>query len=197
MITLPQNYSVENLGESINFSVPFKKFLGQIIGAGIYMLAFFAIIVYAIFSMSMPASTMTVPASFIPFLILGFCLSIIESLWLLYGMEILEVRNAHIVIKHQIFGFGLSKKFHSNKVNGVFVSQSKIADQFLWQSNKGFKPADFTKGMIAINYGKTLFGGVKTFRFGTNLNEGEAQQIANLIQEKFPQYKYSPSKKTS
>jgi hypothetical protein len=189
MITLPQNYTVETLEESINFSASFKKLWIDIISVGVEILVFLALVVYAIFNMS-------VPASFIPFLLLIFVLFVIELLWLLYGVEILEVRNAHIVMKHQIFGFGLSKKFHSNKVNGVFVSQSKMNDQLTWQLSNGFKPADFKKGMIAINYGKTLFGRVKTFRLGTSLNEIEAQQIVKIIHEKFPQYKYSSSKKT-
>jgi len=189
MITLPQNYKVENLEKSINFSVAFIKRWADIISVGVEILVFLAIVVYAIFNMS-------IPASFVPFIILMFVLFLIELLWLLYGVEILEVSNAHLVMKHRIFGFGLSKKFRSNKVNGVFVSQSKVNDQFTWQLSNGFKPADFKKGMIAVNYGKTLFGRIKTYRFGTNLNEVEAQQIVNLILEKFPQYKYSSIKKT-
>jgi hypothetical protein len=186
MITPSQNYTVENSEESINISVSFKKLWGDIISVGVEIFIFLALVVYAIFNIS-------IPAFFVPFLILFFALFLFELLWLVYGVEILEVRNAHIVMKHQIFGFGLSKKFQSNKVNGIFVSQSKIDDQFLWQLTKGFMPADFKKGMVAFNYGKTLFGSVKTFRFGTSLNEGEARQIVNLIYEKFPQYNYKKS----
>jgi hypothetical protein len=187
MIKSPQNYTVENSQESINFSVSFKKLWSDIISVGVEILVFLALVVYAIFNM-------TIPAFLVPFLILFFVLFLIELLWLVYGVETLEVRNAHIVMKHRIFGFGFSKKFRSKKVNGVFVSQSKIDDQFFWQLSKGFKPADFTKGMVAINYGKTLFGRVKTYRFGANLNEVEARQITNLILEKFPQYYYKKSK---
>jgi hypothetical protein len=196
MITSSQKYTVENLEESITFSVPFRKLWTDIMGAGIYVLISFAIVAYAIFNRSMPASNMAIPAPLIPFLILIFVLLVIELLWLLYGVEILEVSNTRIVIKHRIFGFGLSKRFRSNKVGGVFVSRNKIDDQFFFQLSKGFKPADFTKGMVAINYGKTLFGRAITYRFGANLTEVEAQQIVNLIREKFPQYKYSPVKKT-
>jgi hypothetical protein len=186
MITPSQNYMAENSEESINFSVSFKKLWGDIFSVGVEILIFLALVVYATFNMS-------IPAFFVPFLILFFALFLIELLWLVYGVEILEVGNAYIVMKHRIFGFGLAKKFRSNKVNGVFVSQSKIGDQFFWQLSKGFKPTDFTKGMVAINYGKTLFGRVKTYRFGTNLNELEAQQIVNLIHGKFPQYDYKKS----
>jgi hypothetical protein len=187
MNTSKQNYTVENSNESIKFKASFKKLWVDIISVGIEILVFLVLVVYAIFNMS-------IPAYFVPFLLLIFVLFLIELLWLLYGVEVFEVSKAHIVMKHHIFGFGLSIKFRSNKVNGVFVSHSKINDQFTWQLSNGFKPADFKKGMIAINYGKTLFGIIKTYRFGTNLNEVEAQQIASLVLEKFPQYKYSSTK---
>jgi len=183
MITSNQNYTVENSDAFIRFKVSFKKLWVDIISVGIEIFIFLALVVYATF-------TMSIPVYVIPFLILMFLLFLIELLWLLYGVEMLEVNDIRIVMNHQIFGLGLSKKFHSNRVNGIFVSHSKINDQLTWQLSNGFKPADFKKGMLAINYGKTLFGRIKTFRFGANLNEVEAQQIVNLILEKFPQYKY-------
>src|SRR5574341_29395 len=189
MITSHQNYTVENSDETINFNVSFIKRWIDIVSVAIEILAVFAVVVYAIF-------IMPIPASFVPFLILFFVLFLVELLWILYGVEILEVSNSRIVIKHRIFGFGLSKKFLSKKIGGVFVTRSKIDDQFLWQLTKGFMPADFKKGMITIYYGKSLLVRIKTFRFGTTLNENEAPQIVKIIHEKFPQYKYSPSKKT-
>ena len=196
MITSSQKYTVENSEETITFSVQFKKLWTDIVSVGIEILVSLAIIIYAIFNMSTPAADMSIPAALVPFLILFFVLFIIELIWLLYGVEIFEVSNAHIVIKHRIFGFGLSKKFHSKKVNGVVVSRNKIDDQFFWQLTAGFRPADFKKGVVAVYYGKSIFGRKKFFRFGTNLNDIEAQQIVNLIHEKFPQYKYSSVKKT-
>jgi hypothetical protein len=189
MSTSHQNYTVENYGETINFKVSFIKRWIDIVSVAVEILAVFAVVLYSIF-------IAPVPASFVPFLILFFVLFLVELLWILYGVEILEVSNSRIVIKHRIFGFGVSKRLLSKKIGGVFVTRSKIDDQFLWQLTKGFMPADFKKGMITIYYGKSLLGRIKTFRFGTTLNETEAQQIVKLIHEKFPQYIYSSGKKT-
>ena len=187
MITSNQNYTVENSDGSIRFKVLFKKLWVDVITVGIEITVFLALVVYASF-------TISISVYVVPFLILIFLLFLIELLWLLYGVEVFEVNNSRIVMNHQIFGVGLAKKFRSNRVKGLFVSRSKINDQLTWQLSNGFKPADFKKGMVAINYGKTLFGRIKTYRFGANLNDVEAQQIVNLILEKFPQYKYVPTK---
>ena len=195
MIASSQKYTVENSNETITFNIPFRKLWADVITVGIEILVSLAIIVYAIVNISLPASDTSIPTPLIPFLVLFFVLFVIELLWLLYGMEIFEVSSSHIIIKHRISAIGLSKKFHSSKVNGVFVSQSKIDSQFTWQLTAGFRPADFKKGMVAIYYGKSIFDRKNFFRFGTNLNEIEAQQIVNLIHEKFPQYKYSSVKK--
>jgi hypothetical protein len=93
-----------------------------------------------------------------------------------------------------MFRYGFSKKLLSTRVDGVFVSSQKIDEQFYWQLSERYKPLDFKKGMIAIYYGKTLYDRVQIFRFGTNLDKGEAQQIVKLIHEKLPQYIYSKSK---
>ena len=173
----------------MTFHVSFIKRWVDIVSVAVEILVVLAVVLYGIF-------ITPIPASFVPFLVLFFVLFLVELLWILYGVEILEVSNSRIVIKHRIFGFGLSKRFPAKKIGGVFVTRSKIADQFLWQFGKGFMPADFKKGLITLYYGKSLWGRIKTFRFGTTLNETEAQQIVKLIHEKFPQYIYSSSKKT-
>jgi len=196
MIVLSQKYTVEHSEETITFSVPFGKLWTDVVAVGVEILVASAFIVYAIINISAPASDTSVPIPFIPFLILILVLFVIELLWLLYGVEILEVNKTHIFIRHRIFGVGLSKRFRFDKVEGVFVSRNKIGDQFFFQLTKGYMPTDFKKGMIVVYCGKTIFGRTKIFRFGTNLNEVEAQEIVNLIHGKFQQYKYSPVKKT-
>jgi membrane protein YdbS with pleckstrin-like domain len=126
MITSSQKYTVENSEESLIFSVRFKKLWTDTVLVSIEILVSLAIIIYAIFSMATSASDTFIPSALVPFLILFFVLFIIELLWLLYGVELLEVSNAHIVIKHQIFGFGLSKKFRFKKLMACLFQVTKL-----------------------------------------------------------------------
>jgi hypothetical protein len=184
----PQNYTVETSDQSINFSVPFKRLRTSIFSVGIEIFVLFGISLYGFFNTSYP-----IPTYLLPFIILFLLLFFVELFWLLNGMEFLDVSNNQIVMKHQIFGVGLSKKFVPNKIDGIFISRQKIDDLMWVRENNGFRFSDFQKGKVAINYGKTLLGRIRTYRFGTNLNEVEAQEIVKLILEKYPQY--SPKKK--
>jgi predicted DNA-binding WGR domain protein len=131
-------------------------------------------------------------------LILVSVLMVLELPWLLLGLEIVEVSGNHIVIKHQVLGFGITKKFSLNRVNGVFVSRQDNSDVNYYFDAKELKFffLSFKQGKVAVNYGKTILGGINTIRFGANLDEGEAKQIVKLIHEKFPQYIYKKSKNT-
>jgi len=121
-------------------------------------------------------------------------LMVAELLWLTLGVEVVEVDNDHIAIRHQIFGIGISRQFYSDNINGVFVSRHKI--DWLTYSDKGFRFIDFKKGLVAINNGKTTLGEPQTFRFGTALNEAEARQIVVMIHERFVRYQYRRPKTT-
>lgn len=103
-----------------------------------------------------------------------------------------------IVIKHQVLGLGLARKFSLNRVNGVFVSRQDNSDLNYYLDSKELKFffLSFKQGKVAINYGKTILGGINTIRFGASLHEGEAKQMVKLIHEKFPQYIYEKSKNT-
>ena len=122
-----------------------------------------------------------------------FLLHCIEFLWLLLGVETLEVHDNYIIIKHLIFGFGIHKKLLSEKVDGVFISRQEDHHQTCLGEYRRVWFLYFNNGRVAMNYGKTLFSGVNTFRFGAKLHEGEARQIVRLIHEKFPRYVYKPS----
>ena len=142
--------------------------------------------------------TRQLPLLFIVFAIIMWAifavLMVAELLWLTLGVEVVEVDNDHIAIRHQIFGIGISRQFYSDNINGVFVSRHKI--DWLTYSDKGFRFIDFKKGLVAINNGKTTLGEPQTFRFGTALNEAEARQIVVMIHERFVRYQYRRPKTT-
>ena len=115
----------------------------------------------------------------------------IEMLWLLVGREIVEITDDAITISRQILGRRITAiKFRADKINGVFVSSQKDTP---FHAGDAIIPY-FKDGKIAFNYGKRLFGGVATFRFGSILNNGEAGHLVSTIQNRFPRYRYDPNR---
>lgn len=117
----------------------------------------------------------------------------VELLWELFGVEVIEVDAERIVIQHTIFGLGVSKKLFVKKINGLFLSrQEPDGCSDLYFSSREYRFWSFKRGQIAINCGKTIWGGVQTFRFGGILGEPDARQIVSLVHRRFPQYMYRP-----
>ena len=145
-----------------------------------------------------PAPAFADSPSFPPFLFLAILLVVgplmlVESLWLLCGVEIAEITENQITIKHQILGLGISKNFEAQGIEGVFVSNPRNIQ--VDDSAREFKFISFKRGIVAINYGKTLFGGPRTYRFGSMLDREDAKRIVERIHERFPQYKYRDRRK--
>ena len=184
------------MGSSLKFSIPYRKFAWRIFGLSFGLLFIATQFLLPYFTTLISEEIYPAPMISLSFgLILISILMVLELLWLLLGLEVVEVDSNHIVIKHQVLGFGLTRKFNLKRVNGVFVSRQD-SDLNYYLDTKEFKFffLTFKRGKVAINCGKNIFGGINTIRFGANLDEGEAKQIVKLIHEKFPQYIYEKPK---
>ncbi len=194
MLTTTQHYTVENLGSSLRFTLPYRKSWARSL----------VIILVLLGSPLLPLSfifqptdlTRQLPLPFIVFAMISWAtlaiLMVVELLWFALGLEVAEVDDNHIVIRHQIFGVGISRQLHSDSIHGVFVSRQR--NDWFTYSDRGFRFADFKKGLVAINSGKTIFGEPQTFRFGSILNEAEAKQIVTMIHQRFLRYRYRHQK---
>jgi hypothetical protein len=190
MSTIAQKYKIEKTDSSINLIIPYQKYWVLIFFLSLGFFILLGIVVSSFVESDLNVVLPLIFFCFVPFAILIF----IELIWLLIGKEVIEVNKDCIVIKHQIIGFGLSRKLISNKINGVFVARQNNYGEPAYF--KEIKFVNFSIGKVAINYGKTIFGGVNTIRFGSNLSEGEAKQIVGIIHESFPCYIYSNPPKT-
>lgn len=190
MLTKTQHYTVENLGSSLRFTLPYRK--SWIRSLFIILLLLSAPLLPSLFIFQPTALTRQLPLLFIAFALIMWAimavLMVVELLWFTLGLEVVEVDNDHITIRHQIFGVGISKQLYSDNIKGVFVSRHRI--NWLTYSDRNFRFFDFKKGLVAINSGKTIFGEVQTFRFGSVLNEDEARQIVVMIGERFLRYQH-------
>ncbi len=203
LITTP-HYKVENLGASIRFISPYRKsefraFVSIIsLGSILLLPLLLPIIMPGRIDLALvlrsPVSPIIILA--IIFAVIGVILQLIELLWLVTGLEVVEISENQIIVRHQVIGLGISRKFRSESITGVFVSRQKNDWLTYFPMERGNRFLDFRKGLIAINYGKTILGKPKTFRFGSSLNHEEAKEIVAIIHQKFLQYKYRNPKNT-
>jgi hypothetical protein len=190
MHTALQNYLAEDTGSALKFISPYRKPWLTIL----LLLSEIAVcMIGLLWYLRDPAHIFADLPSFPPFPFLAVLLVVgplmlVESLWLLCGVEIAEVTDSQIIIKHQILGLGISKSFEAQGIDGVFVSNPRNVQSD--DSAREFRFINFRRGIVAINYGKTFLGGPRTYRFGSMLGREDAKRIVELIHERFPQYKY-------
>jgi hypothetical protein len=113
--------------------------------------------------------------------IVGF---FINASWYLVGCEILEVSSISISVQQRLFGLSRTHEFFAGDIKRLRVSQRLISLQERMASILSlFDLATLSQSPLAFDYG------AKTYRFGNNVDEGEARQIVALIHQRFPQYR--------
>ncbi|HMB24432.1 MAG TPA: hypothetical protein VKP08_16430 [Anaerolineales bacterium] len=191
MYPATQKYTVEDTGSALRFSSPYRKswlLIFTLAGTVITACALVLASLLHAFAPETVSLLMALPLPFALALLLFGTLPLVELLWQLVGLEVAEVTESQITIKHQIFGIGISKNLYAQTIDGVFVSHQR--NDWLVYMSRDIKFLDFKKGAVAINYGETLLGRVRTYRFGSILEKEAGTQIVELIHERFPQYKY-------
>jgi hypothetical protein len=134
---------------------------------------------------------------FLLFLLVEIEHLIVELFWQFAGKEVMEISQDGIVVRHQIFGLGILRRYRIDKLSSVFVTRYKVDyDWFdIFIIYPPFSICWFKYGKVAFNYGCCwLVGGPNTFRFGTGLGWKEATQIVSIIYNRFPQYQFKQSK---
>jgi len=124
-------------------------------------------------------SGMWIFAMFITFMLL-FLLSIglpaiYTFFWQLAGKEIISINSAVMSITNQIFGW---KKVYEYEIMDIKDLRASIPQKDLFARIKILQHSK-QNGMIAFDYGS------KTFRFGLDIDEAEAKQIASEVHGRF------------
>ena len=195
-----QHYKIEYSASTLRFTFPHKKQWYSVL-----LELFMFIVLISMFYPSHPASpafttvlseSIQSPAYLFVLLLNKSIITLLigiwtlELFWLLMGKEVVEVTTNAILIRHKILGFGISKKYQADKIDGLFASQKKINWWLVPHFGRLYGFFWFKNGKIAVNSEKSFLLGVKTFRFGSILESTEARQIVALIHKRFPQYKY-------
>ena len=95
-------------------------------------------------------------------------------LWQLIGREIISVESGLLTIKRSVFGLGSTRKFETGSIKNMHV----IPDQEI------SIPGIYNKKLSGRQGGKIRFDyGMKTIRFGMDIEEPEANMIIDRLRQ--------------
>jgi hypothetical protein len=204
VFTTPRSYTVEDLGSSLRFVFPYRyiDFITGDIVIGALLIGIFIVFVVVFPPYISQALYVTknlrfvvMALVFLLFFMLVIISFFIDLAWQLNGTEVVEINGDGISICHQVFVFSSREKYNAEKISCVFISRQGASgivavSSFVTPGNpREMTFHNFKRGKIAFNYGKTLFGGVNTFRFGSILDQDETKQVVAIIHQKFPPYR--------
>lgn len=96
-------------------------------------------------------------------------------LWMIFGKEIITLKSDVLCIKKDVNGFGKEHEYDLSHLKNIRLMPG------------GFNPFDFSSSMRFWGYGGGLIAfdyGAKTFRFGSSIDEAEAEIIISKLKER-------------
>jgi hypothetical protein len=105
----------------------------------------------------------------------GGCFVIYIWLWNVAGKEKIVASDMGLSIKRELFGFGREKEYEISSISNLRVSPQP------------YNPFNFSSGLQAYGIGGGIIAfdyGARTYRFGSSLDEAEANQIISSIKQR-------------
>jgi hypothetical protein len=189
------NYTFETIGSTYRFDAPIRKdWLGIFVNA--LAVVFVAWIVWPsnlglLSDGSVQAANVLLLAA-TGIIAVGLALQVLEIIWQLLGHEVMEVSDDAVIVRHHILGFGPSRRVPVDKVTGL-ATGSPEGRRGLWNTRRNYQLFNFNRGRVVVSGGRGLLGRPATYRFGTNLDQSEAEQVVGLLLNRFPQYQAKSS----
>jgi hypothetical protein len=94
-------------------------------------------------------------------------------IWMLFGREVIELRDGELVLRRAALGLGRTRSYDLGAIKNLRAPP--------WTKPRGLEAADVSGrlgGAIAFDYGP------KTIRCGGALDEAEARQIVDLFKQR-------------
>jgi len=107
---------------------------------------------------------------------IGGGFAIYAWLWNVAGKERIIINNLHLTIKRDLFGRGREKEYDMTHISNLRVSAQPF-NPFNFSASLQFW--GIGGGVLAFDYGS------RTYRFGSGVDEAEANQIINTIKERY------------
>jgi hypothetical protein len=198
MFETSERYQMDDADGMIYLIMPYRKQWHQIFSLfiGILLSGCMMIpIIIILYTSGMAHALFTEQpvALILPFMLFGILLLVafIEIIWQLTGREIITITDEYFQIRHQIPGFGVTKKIPAARISEVHVSgQPDLWHAFWTRRSSAFW--DYKRGRISINCERTILGEVQTYRFGSILDTNDSKHIVETILERFPRYALPP-----
>lgn len=108
---------------------------------------------------------------------------IIAILWQISGREIIKVSANSITIIERLFYNHKVTVYDADKIVKMRIDAD--IPNYAWGYDNNFLGLKY----ILFNYGAKNIYGENKVRIGGGLNEKDAQQFIDIVQEHFPQYK--------
>jgi len=204
--TVLQHCTVEELGSSLRFVGPYRTQWVTTCLLALGMLFIALILVALTWSEIALIQAMGFQAFVVSpcnglgsllFLLIGAS-ELVELLWQVMGQEVLEVYDDAIVLRHQILGVGITRRYSVDTIGSVVVSPpTDTGLTALHTSGMGLFSRfglrrsafqSFKRGRVALTSGSTRLEDYNTVHFGSSLSEDEAQYIVAIIHRKFRHY---------
>jgi len=110
---------------------------------------------------------------------LGGLFAITILLWTLFGKEKIVIGNSLLIIEKGLLNFGIIKKqYELNLVKNLELNPMPSVSGFFGQSRNIGDYTGFSGGKLRFDYG------MKTIKFGVNIDEAEARFILDEIKKK-------------
>lgn len=191
---MSEKYSVLKNTDTLKIVLPYRTEWSKVIlglfgiGIGLFI---FAPIVFSPLLIAFKENRFENLDPLLSFFFLGilFILSIflVEILWQSIGKEVIGISNEFVVIRHQIFGIGISKKLYQNKIVGIFIAETREHPPTFRRSEF----LSFYRGYLEIRY-KNIFNGISVYRLGSILEKEDTGEIITILENKFPKNKAAP-----
>jgi len=167
---------IEESSRGLKIHIPTKKNIFMILFTTAW-LGGWAIGEVMVFRLLLFGESPPFPANaFLIFWLVGWTIgggwAIYSWFWTVKGVEIITLDSTYLTVKRDLFGFGKTKEYELQHIRNLRIGTASF-------NETGFGSWGNSGGTIAFDHG------AKTIRFGSSIEEGEADIILSKMKEKY------------
>jgi hypothetical protein len=167
--------TIDDGGSSIRVSVPARRNIAVIAFMLVWLSAWFFGESQVIRRLLAPG--VSGPKGFLALWLVAWTLGGVFAartvLWILFGREVIELRDSELAVRREALGIGRTRTYDLGAIKNLRAAPSPVPTG---RSSVG--DVGGTSGTIAFDYGP------KTIRCGGGLDEAEAGQIVELLKQR-------------
>lgn len=167
--------TIEDGGSSVRVSVPARRNIVATVFILVWLAAWFFGESRVIRQLLAPGHSG--PKGFLALWLVGWSLGGVFAaralLWMLFGREVIELRDSELAVRREALGIGRTRAYDLGAIKNLRAAAPAVA-----AGRGSVGDMGGTSGTIAFDYGP------KTIRCGGGLDEAEAGQIVDLFKQR-------------